>query len=189
MNSLAVITSVTLSPVVAVFVVTVHGSPVLATGRSTVGEIAAMLLLPRLLDTIRTTSSSGAVVSTSTCVWSVTSASVSTTPALFAASEYEIENVTAPSASLDTTVYDTTHVRLSGADVAPQWLFVYVIESGIGSPMLLFVKVSSDVMLTPAFAAATLPESSMVWLPQSVLMYATVPATELPPDRNVTTGS
>ena len=108
---------------------------------------------------------------------------------MLAASEYETENVIAPSVSVDATVYVTTHVRLSGADVAPQWFSVYVIESGIGSPMPLFVKVSCDVMSTPVFAAPTLPESSMVWLPQSVLMYATVPATELPPDWNVTTGS
>ena len=87
MNSLAVITSVTTSPVVAVFVVTVHGSPVFATGRSSVGDVAPeMLVLASLLDTIRITSSCGAVWSTTTTVWSVTSASVSVTPAFPAAS-------------------------------------------------------------------------------------------------------
>ena len=100
MNSLAVITSVTTSPVVAVFVSALHGWPVFAIGRSTGLDPAlmvAMVLFAALLDTILTTSSSGTVLSTSTRELSVISASVSVLPALFARSLYATENDTTPS--------------------------------------------------------------------------------------------
>ena len=65
---------------------------------------------------VHTTCSVGGVRSTSTRDWSVTSSCVSTTPALLAASLYEIEYVSAPSVSAASTVYVTTKVKLSGAE-------------------------------------------------------------------------